>query len=126
MQLHIKAGVSNWDTAIINGYTDKNGELIPFRQGEYWTPIIDINQGQIINWPNMVAKVCYKIRDNGEYWIVDNNQSIIKYPGSYVPSLLDCSIDQSSYGDYIILIIDNKGYIYNWDTSKLNKFYVGE
>jgi hypothetical protein len=32
-----------------------------------------------------------------------------------VPAILDCSEDRDSYGDYIILIIDENGFIKDFD-----------
>ena len=126
MYLKVKAGVRYWEDAKINNVPDVEQKM-PFIEGNYWCQIIDIEDGQVFNWPNITARIHYKVCDDGEYWILDDNFiEKQKYPGDYVPNILDCSIDQGSYGDYIIMTIDNKGYIYNWDKTKIKNFYVGE
>lgn len=118
--LEVHAGVRYWEDADINGEKDYDGNLIPFRNGNYWEPKINVNTGQIINWPfGYTARIHYKVCDDGEYILKQNNK-IYKYIDYYVPNILDCSEDQSSFGDYIIMNISAGGYIQGWNPNKID------
>lgn len=39
--LQVSAGVRYWEDATVNGTKDTDGDLIPFRVGEYWKPKIN-------------------------------------------------------------------------------------
>ncbi|WP_286969428.1 hypothetical protein [Algoriphagus sp.] len=111
--LKVKAGARYWEDATVNGIEDIEGNLIPFRDGDYWCPTIDLETGIIKDWPQgKTAEVHYKVCDDGEYWLVADDGFELKYPGDYVPNILD--IDGESYGDYIILNIDENGQIADW------------
>ena len=59
------------------------------------------------------ANIHYKVCDAGEYWLQDENgEKIVKAKGYYVPDFL--AIDDSGYGDYIIMKVDKEGKINNW------------
>ena len=109
--LLIDAGVRYWEDATVNGVEDEDGELIPCRFGDRWKPIIDIETGIILNWEiDITAKVHYKVCDDGEYWLMDENDyQITKAKGYYVPDFL------GDMGDYIILEIDKTGLIKDWN-----------
>jgi hypothetical protein len=78
-----------------------------------WRPIIDIDEGIIINWKQGVtADVNYKVCDDGIYILLDDKKNEIVKVESYVPNLL--SIDDWGDGDYINLTIDEDGKIENW------------
>lgn len=110
--LKVKCGVRHWDDATVNGIED-DGSLIPFREGDYWCPIIDIDTGIIENWPiGTTAQVHYKCCDDGEYWLIADDGSEFNRTNEYVPNILD--IYKESYGDYIILNIDENGQIEDW------------
>ena len=50
------------------------------------------------------------------YWLQDEKgENIIKSTGYYVPSIL--AIDDNGYGDYVIMYIDENGFIKNWKFS---------
>lgn len=49
--LEVLAGVRYWKDAEVNGVEDVEGNLIPFRQNDLWKPIIDIENGVILDWP---------------------------------------------------------------------------
>lgn len=121
--LEVHAGVRYWEDTKVNEAKDTEGKLIPFRNGNYWEPRINVETGQILNWPDgCVANIHYKVCDDGEYYLKDGT-NIYKYKDYYVPDILDCSSDQSSFGDYIIMNVSLGGYIQNWDKSKISKFY---
>lgn len=111
--LHVRAGARYWEDATVNGVEDETGELIPFREGNMWCPVIDIETGVILGWPEgTTAQIHYKVCDNGQYSIKDVNSKEALYREGYVPNCL--SPKESGYGDYIILDIDASGKIDGW------------
>lgn len=112
--LKVKCGARYWEDATVNGIEDVDGTLIPFRIGEYWCPIIEIDTGIVKDWPKgTTANVHYKCCDDGEYWLVSDDGLIeLEHTGCYVPAILD--IYGESYGDYVILNIDENGQIEDW------------
>lgn len=111
--IKVNAGVRYWEDATVNGSEDSNGDMIPCRKGDSWQPVIDVDSGQILNWTKgVVASVHYKVCDSGEYELLDEeNNTIMKY-ADYVPTGL--SPGGSGYGDYIIMDIDENGFIDKW------------
>lgn len=112
--LLVEADVRYWEDATVNGVEDENGDLIPCKVGDTWKPIIDLETGLITNWEKgKEADIHYKVCDAGEYWLQDENgEKIVKAKGYYVPDFL--AIDDSGYGDYIIMKVDKDGKINNW------------
>jgi hypothetical protein len=112
--LEVKARVRYWEDAYVNGEMDDEGTLIPFREGELWCPVIDIDSGTIIGWPQGTkASIHYKICDAGSYYLKDDQgETVIQINQNYVPSIL--SPKENGYGDYIIMDIDETGKIDNW------------
>lgn len=112
--LLVEADVRYWEDATVNGVEDENGDLIPCKAGDTWKPIIDLETGLITNWEKgKEANIHYKVCDAGEYWLQDENgEKIVKAKGYYVPDFL--AIDDSGYGDYIIMKVDKDGKINNW------------
>lgn len=109
--LHVKAGVRYWEDATVNGVADEKGSLIPFRVGDYWCPLINMDTGIVLNWPvGMVADVHYKVCDDGEYWLGTEAKRVASWAGSYVPEDFLCHGGEG-YGDYIILRILSDGTI---------------
>ena len=63
-KLRVSAGVRYWEDASVNGVEDTDGTLIPFRKGDLWCPIIDLETGQIYDWPaGANAYIHYKVCD---------------------------------------------------------------
>ena len=112
--LRIQANVRYWEDATVNGVEDENGDLIPFRCGDIWNPIIDINKGTVIDWPEDVeANIHYKVCDAGSYQLSDGAGNVcLKIDEYYVPRIA-CP-EGGGYGDYIIMNIDGSGKIANW------------
>lgn len=111
--LSVKAGVRYWEDATVNGVEDEEGKLIPFRDGDYWCPIIDINSGKILNWPKGTkADIHYKVCDDGTYTLISPEGKEVIEKDGYVPEIM-CPKEQG-YGDYIIMDIDENGQIQNW------------
>lgn len=114
--IEVSACVRYWEDAVVNGIEDSEGTLIPFKNGDSWCPIIRLNDGLVKDWPiGIVADVCYKVCDAGEYWILDDDKNRIgKWAGSYVPDSFLCH-GSNGYGDYIIMKIDAEGFIIGWN-----------
>lgn len=72
---------------------------------------IDIDTGKILGWEEGTTFTSYaKVRDNGSYWIMDNNfQVIAPSRNRYVPSMLDTKGD--GFGDYMQFSVNKYGYI---------------
>lgn len=114
--LHVKAGVRYWEDTTVNGVKDENGTLIPCREGDYWCPIINIETGIITNWTKgTTASTHYKVCGDGVYTLKDETGNVEVIKDYYVPDILDLYDD--SYGDYIILNIDENGQIADWNNN---------
>lgn len=113
--LQVMANVRYWDDAEINGKTDVTGEGVPFKNGDLWEPLIDIEKGIVVNWPKgTTAKFHFKICDSGSYHLLDENAEniIASIDNNYVPSGL-CHGD-NGYGDYIIFSVNEDGSIVDY------------
>jgi hypothetical protein len=86
-----------------------------------WRPIINIEKGQVLNWQQgIIANVFYKVCDGFACSFTDySSASILDYEG-YVPNFM-CPKDEPD-GDYIIMDIDENGYIKGWDANEVKKF----
>jgi hypothetical protein len=113
LRLLVRAKVRYWEDAAVNGIEDIDGSLIPCRQGDIWKPCIDLTNGKIIDWPEgTTADIHYKVCDGGKYFIQTDGPEL-KWKGSYVPDSFLCHGDKG-HGDYIILNVDEQGYIKDW------------
>lgn len=111
--LKVRANARYWEDAIINDVEDTTGSLIPCREGDMWRPVIDIDQGLITNWTiGVTASIHYKICDEGCYQLINDKGDVVAEKEGYVPKCM--SPKEDGYGDYIIMDIDEKGYIKNW------------
>jgi hypothetical protein len=112
--LEVAANVRYWEDSEINGVDDEMGDLTPFRKGDLWCPIIDIDSGIIKDWPQgTTASIHFKICDSGSYFLKDESgNTVLSIERDYVPSIL-CP-KENGYGDYVIMDIDKKGQIKDW------------
>lgn len=111
----VKAHVRYWEDTEVNGIDDtESGDNVPCKQGELWSPIIDVATGVIENWEiGKTAKIHYKITDCCGWELLDENSAVVKsQDDGYVPNSL--SPAERGYGDYIIMNIDEKGQIDKW------------
>ena len=125
--LGISAGVRYWEDATVNGVEDENGDLIPLvnSDGDRWEPIIELETGIILNWPKgTTADIHYKVCDDGVYTLLDEKYDLVKKIEDYVPDFL--AIDDSGYGDYIIMKVDGEGKINNWKADLSDLSYEAE
>ncbi len=110
--LDAQLGVRYWEDAKVNGVEDENGDLIPCRSGDIWDIRINVDTGQIDDWPeDTTAQIHYKVCDAGVYSLVSGDDEVKRIEG-YVPSCL--SPGGNGYGDYVIMNVDQHGYIDNW------------
>lgn len=110
--LIVDAGVRYFEDAEINGVSDDDGTLTPFVVDGRWKPVIDIEAGTVVDWPEgMTASIHFKVCDDGEYWLSsDGKDKIQKWADYYVPNDFLCHGD-NGYGDYIILNVSGDGKI---------------
>ena len=109
-----KAKIRYWEDAKVNGIRENNDTpRIPCKKGQEWSPIIDVENGVILNWAKGVeASVYYKVCDNGVYALLDEKDNEIVVIGGYVPRIM--APKEPGYGDYIIMDIDCNGKIDKW------------
>ncbi len=120
--LKVRAGVRYWEDASVNDVEDEKGDLIPCRSNDNWCPIIDVETGIVVNWEQgKIADIHYKICDNGDYYLLDQNYQEVLHKEGYVPECL--AINDNGYGDYIIMKVDENGLINNW---KFGSFDIKE
>lgn len=129
--LKVDAGVRYWNDAKVNGVEDTdveetgNAPTIPCAEyiGEHpsvlrgsswrWRPIIDIDEGKIVNWKQGVtAHIHYKVCDDGIYEVIEANGNVLAAHEGYVPGIM-CPADED-FGDYIIMNVDENGIIEGW------------
>jgi hypothetical protein len=113
-----------WEDSTLDGVKDDNlNPKMPCIEDvegrKIWKPKIDIAEGRILDWIGVEADICYKICDAGHYELLDENNVVIANAddwegGSYVPTILDCSEEKDSFGDYIQMSVDSAGKIKNW------------
>lgn len=110
----LDAGVRYWEDAYLNGVEDIEGS-IPFREGDRWKPVIELNTGRVSGWPEgLVADIHYKVCDDGEYFLRDAADSVLaRWRGYYVPDDILCIADEG-LGDYLIFTIEANGLIKGW------------
>jgi len=114
--LLVDAGVRYWEDGSINGVDDLHGDLIPCKEMDRWKLNIDIDSGIITNWKKGVtADVHYKVCDDGIYHLLDSEGNTVLTKDGYVPNILD--LYRESYGDYIVVKIDENGKIENWNNN---------
>lgn len=120
LRLLVSAEVRYWEDATINGVSDEDGTLIPLKVRELWKPVIELQSGRVLDWPQgTTADIHYKVCDAGEYWLEDEDGNKLKWKGDYVPDSL-LAIGERGYGDYIILKISGEGIIEGWITPLLS------
>ena len=129
----VNAYVRYWEDGRINGVRD-NADCpnmpcaVKGEDGYRWMPIIDIETGQIRNWrEGTTAKIHYKVCDEFECRIIDEKggeRCLIKDYEGYVPDFM--SPKDCGYGDYIIMDINENGYIQDWDKAEVRGFIEDE
>jgi hypothetical protein len=113
--IEVSAAVRYWEDAEINGVSDELGTLTPLKEGDLWKPRICLATGKVENWPSGVhADIHFKVCDAGQYWLThEDGKRFAKWNGDYVPDDFLC-VNDSGYGDYIIMKIGVDGMIEDW------------
>ena len=110
---NIHAYVRYWEDGSINGKEDDNDNpSMPFADDDFWCPVIDLDNGKIVDWPSgITASIQYKVCDECEIDCVDDEGNVICTNDNnyYVPDFL-CP-KEKGYGDYIIMEVDENGFI---------------
>lgn len=96
---------------------------------DYWELLIDLNEGKVINWPKgFCIKTYFKVCDDGEYVFLDEGKNEViniteSFDQCYVPDFL--ALEDSGYGDYVIINIDENGKIEHFDRMKnrINEYF---
>lgn len=139
--LKVDAGARYWEDATVNGKPDTDCDemdgspTIPCAEfiGDQrlvlrgynwrWRPLIDIENGMIVNWKQgTTANIHYKVCDDFQCDILDGNKEIIASHDGYVPDVM-CPAGEG-YGDYIIMNIDEDGFIQNWNKELIRKLII--
>ena len=111
--LRARCGVRYWEDATVNGVRDEDGSRIPCRADGNWCPLIELESGQIEGWPaGTTADIHYKVCDDGDYALLDENRAVVKAIDGYVPDIM-CPGGEAD-GDYVIMHIGADGVIANW------------
>lgn len=110
-----------WEDSKVNGVEDdaENPQMPCViiadedKQQLAWCPVIDLDNGQIINWQKGVsASIHYKSCNENCINIIDRECNVVKEYEGYVPRFL-CK--EKGYADYVIMDIDENGFIQNFD-----------
>lgn len=126
--------VRYWEDTDVNGQPDDSDTpkipcAVKSDCGDYyWKPIIDIETGQILNWQQGVtANVHYNVCDEFACKVLEQIAGItnlIKDYEGYVPAFM-CTKGEPD-GDYIVMDIDENGYIKDWRSADVAKFVERE
>lgn len=112
--LLVDAEVRYWEDSKLNGVDDDSeSPKMPCNDGLSWKPLIDLEESFITNWDmGNAAYLHYKVCDAGIYTLLDKDHKKITTYRGYVLDML-CP-NGGGYGDYIIMDIDDTGYIKNF------------
>ena len=84
---------------------------------------IDVENGKLLNHDfGHTIKIYNKAVDEGTYTLYDTETHEAKTIQDYVIPGLD--IDENGFGDYVILTIDENGFIKDWDKDKILSNFV--
>lgn len=115
--LHFIAHIRYWENIeIFKDGVKVDENKMPGRMGEFWDCTINVDEGKFLNWiPGVVADVYFKVCDEFSFEFIDNKGNyIFNRVNEYVPRFM-CP-EEPGYGDYIIMHIDENGFIRNWST----------
>lgn len=124
-RIHVCAYVRYWEDGTVNGERDvdlyENEDATPKmpcakKENDewYWCPEIDVETGQILNWEKGVtANIHYKVCDEFACIVYDANNEEVRNYCEYVPRFMCPKAE--GYGDYIIMDVNEEGFIQNWN-----------
>ena len=107
--------------SIVKNNIDKKefGWWLKDEEEDYWTIIIDLENGKILDWPKgFCLNTFYKVCDEGDYSFLDENKNEVlnitdKFEQYYVPNFM--SLEDEGFGDYVYLNIDGEGNIEHFE-----------
>lgn len=139
-KMKVDAGVRYWQDSKIDGVRDNDceeegsspimpcseyvGEKNSYLRGENWRwkPIINIDEGKIENWcVGKTADIHYKVCDDFICNVLDCNGDVVCEYYNYVPRIM-CPAG-NGYGDYIIMHIDENGFIEGWNKELIYELF---
>lgn len=122
----IRAYTMFFDDSFINGNKDSN--YVPnmpciAEEDNCWQPIIDIDEGKILDWPNDIeANIIYQV--NGDCEIIcktkDDKTICTNENYKYVPKFLSPGEKECDY--YIQMNVSKNGHIENWNVEDVKKW----
>ena len=115
--VHIKVPVRYEEEQIPNDF--------PLRVGDTWEATIDIDSGQISEWPKgEEGSIHLKVCDEGIYTLFDEHGSQV---GSIEQNYAPNGLIPGEYGDYVIMDIGQDGIVKNWPTHPcVEEFFPAE
>jgi len=119
--LQVVADPIYWEDAEVNGESDEEGNNVPFKINSQWKPLINLESGMVVDWPNGVtASFHFKVCDAGEYYLLDDNKQVVAtHNNYYVPDGVLCYGD-NGFGDWIIFSVDESGKIIGYEKPDLD------
>lgn len=113
--LCIDAYVRYQEDAYINGVQEgprPAPSRMPGMDGYRWRIVVDLDLCRVAYWPEgTVAKIHYKVCDEGIYELWDAEGRVIERHCGYVPR----RVCPDGYGDYIVLIINESGCVLDFE-----------
>jgi len=106
-------------------HLDEEELPVPMLNGDTWKVIVDIDSGEIRDWPKGEEREYYwKICDAGSYYLLDENEEVaLSITENYVPN----NLLPGEWGDYLSLKINKDGVITNWHKNpSAEDFYSDE
>lgn len=109
---------SNMPQSMFLDYSPEITSYKGFKDDKCFYMKINPETGQIENWEKGYAMhIHWKVVDQGVYRYYDDKDNIIKnLDCEYVPDYL--AIEDSGYGDYVIMNVDENGFINNWNKNE--------
>ena len=115
--LSIDAYVRYQEDAYVNGIQDEPHPApsrMPGMDGDRWRIVIDLELCRVAYWPEgTVAKIHYKVCDEGAYELWDAEGRVIERHCGYVPR----RVCPDGLGDYIMVIVNERGSVSDYDSS---------
>ena len=112
--IEVDVAVHNWEDSTLNGIPDAAGAM-PGRAGDAWRVAIELGAGAVLDGQGGTeASIDYKVRDEGLYWLLDENRTrIATWKGVYPPKDILC-VPPSPFSDYASFRIDPDGKVVAW------------